>query len=103
MTRRGGSAAPIFALTARTSNGGNLLTNGVVNGLDPPTGSLTGDVMFHDVGALALTLLNVDRGAEEGAERDAATADGHSRLERVVLSGHSDWPQATRRYRAIVL
>jgi hypothetical protein len=31
--------------------------------------------MFHDVGALALTLLNVDGGAEEGAEGDAATAD----------------------------
>ena len=43
--RRGGSAAPSFALTAQTSDGGDLPTNHVMDVLDPPPVLLAGDVL----------------------------------------------------------
>ena len=54
-----------------------LLTNSVVNRLDPPTDSLAGDVLFHDVGTIARAPSNADGGAEKGAEGDAAAADAN--------------------------
>ena len=43
--RRGLSATPSFALIVWTADGDNLPTNGIVNGLDLPTGSLAEDVL----------------------------------------------------------
>ena len=42
--------------------------HGVMDGMEP---------LFCDVGALALTPSNADRGAEEGAEGEAAAADAN--------------------------
>ena len=67
-------ASPCFALAAQTSDAADLPTSGVVDGLDPPTGSLAGDVLVPHVGALALAPSNADGGVEEGAEGDAAAA-----------------------------
>ena len=39
------SVTPSFAFAEQTSDWANLTTNGVIDGPDPPTGSVTGDVL----------------------------------------------------------
>jgi hypothetical protein len=67
ITRQGGSAMPIFALTTQKLDRGDLPTNGVVGGLDQAPGSLAGDVLVPQRGCACACPVKHGRGSGGGA------------------------------------